>query len=375
MIAMRNPLKRIAATCVDAGLRLLPAAPPARPLQSPRVLVIRCDHIGDAVMATSVLGPLRRTLAPSRLDVLAGPWGAEIFRAHPDVDEVLEYATPWWLRARGFGVGAWLRAWAALPGAIRTVRARKYDCVIDLRGDLRQIAFFVATSGASERVSSDRTGGRRLLTRASAYVPGRHEVDQDADVVATLGVAGPFEPALAASADAAPLPDALRHADYVVFALAGTEENRSWPAEHASAVAAHLWDAHGLRTAIVGGASDRARADAVARGTEAPVVSLCGETTIPQLLATLAGARAAVVVDSGPMHAAAALAVPTVALFGPGDPRECAPRGAHATVLGDAPCGCVHPRCEYTSGPGRCMRALSPASVIEAITPLLQAAR
>src|ERR1700727_64496 len=67
----------------------------------PRVLLVRCDHIGDAVMATAVLRPLREALDPERLDVLAAPWSASVFEGNPAVDGVITYAAPWWLAARG----------------------------------------------------------------------------------------------------------------------------------------------------------------------------------------------------------------------------------------------------------------------------------
>jgi ADP-heptose:LPS heptosyltransferase len=68
------------------------------------VLVVRCDHIGDAVMATAVLRPLREALRPATLDVLAA-LGRQGVEGHPAVDHVLTYATPWWsaVRARRRG--------------------------------------------------------------------------------------------------------------------------------------------------------------------------------------------------------------------------------------------------------------------------------
>jgi hypothetical protein len=106
MIPMRSRGKRAAALAVDATLGVL--APmltrgptPAVVPPSPRVLVIRCDHIGDAVMATAVLRPLRDSLRPATLDVLAGPWAASVFEGHPAVDRVLRYAAPWWAARSG----------------------------------------------------------------------------------------------------------------------------------------------------------------------------------------------------------------------------------------------------------------------------------
>src|SRR5258708_39005219 len=100
MIQMRSRWKRIVAIGVDTILEMLApiltnrsqsAGVPA----SPRVLVIRCDHIGDAAMATAVLGPLRDALQPATLDVLASPWASAVFEGHAKVDRVLSFGTPW----------------------------------------------------------------------------------------------------------------------------------------------------------------------------------------------------------------------------------------------------------------------------------------
>ncbi|HKC42117.1 MAG TPA: hypothetical protein VKC15_21420, partial [Gemmatimonadales bacterium] len=99
-------------------------------------------------MATAVLGPLRRHLQPERLDVLAGPWAAAVFRTHPAVDEVIEYAAPWWCAARGMPRRARMEGWSRLPRIVWTLRSRHYDIAIDLRGDLRHILFFLALGNA-----------------------------------------------------------------------------------------------------------------------------------------------------------------------------------------------------------------------------------
>src|SRR5258705_8557472 len=99
MIEMRSRWKRRLAMAADrllalsAPLLVSRIAPPRLP-SHPRILLIRCDHIGDAVMATAVLGPLRRHLQPERLYVLAGPCAAAVFRTHPAVDEGIQYAAP-----------------------------------------------------------------------------------------------------------------------------------------------------------------------------------------------------------------------------------------------------------------------------------------
>src|SRR5690242_2902510 len=121
MIPMKSRRKRAAAMAIDGLLRVLAplllrtfassAIPP-----NPRVLLIRCDHLGDAAMATAALEPLRLSLNPSRIDVLAAPWAAPLFQSLPAVEDVIVVATPWWLAARGASLRSQLEAWLSLPG-------------------------------------------------------------------------------------------------------------------------------------------------------------------------------------------------------------------------------------------------------------------
>lgn len=387
MIAMRRPGKRAAALVADAVVSALAPLLARRSRgeipSAPRVLVIRCDHIGDAVMATSVLRPLREALRPATIDVLAGPWAAPLFERDPAVDEVLTYATPWWSAARGARLADRLRQWGALPSIIRRIRAGRYDVGIDLRGDLRQITFFLALGGIPIRVSSDRTGGRRLLTHVRPYAPAAHEVERDFTLLECLGITGTPRPELPAPDEPDELSAALRaalfrtagHRRYAVFALQASEPNRAWPASHAATLASRLYRELGVTSVIVGGADDVAfgRQIGFLARPATPVLDLTGKTSLSETLAIMRGASVTVAVDSGPMHLAAAAGSPVVALFGPGDPRACRPWSSTARVLTTgAPCGCAGGQCDAVTGPGRCMRDLSPSTVLDAVRDLLR---
>jgi ADP-heptose:LPS heptosyltransferase len=372
VIRMRSRPKRIAALAVERTLsivapvvvsRIAPAIP-----RAPRVLLIRCDHIGDAVMATAVLEPLRDALAPSRLDVLVGPWAAPLFEHHPAIDHLHVYATPWWSAARG---APQLAAWRALPEIIGAIRDARYDVGIDLRGDLRQIVFFLGLGGMPIRVSTDRTGGRSWLTHCWPYDATLHEVRKNAAIAALLGASG--EPRLNVPAGPPP-PIASDGRGMIVMSLRGTEPNRAWPVDHAARVAEEARAQLELATVIVGGPAERPFAEAIVAASRVPVLDLTGRTTLSETVAVFRQAKAAVTVDSGPMHLAAASGCPVVALFGPGDPRECGPWSSGARVLGRAPCGCVHPRCDYGDGPGRCMTAIEVDAVIDALTHIVHRA-
>ena len=382
MIEMRSAWKRRAAIAVDAVLAIA-ARPFVRSIgrslpEHPRVLVIRGDHIGDAVMATAVLQPLRAALAPDRLDVLVGPWAAPALRAHPLVDDLVVAALPWWSAARGASVREQIRDWLRLSALIFRLRRTRYDVAVDLRGDLRQIFLLMCIPGIPERVGTDRTGGRRLLTRCWPYRSGLHVVEQNMAIVGLLGATGHGVLDVPAAV-APPLP--LRKGiaaelpnGYVALALRGNEPNRSWPVGHAAALAVEIHRRYGLGCLYLGGPADREFGDQVAATASAPVFNAAGKTSLAESVALLAAAHAAVMVDSGPMHLAAASGVRTIGLFGPGDPRECAPWSPLGRVVTTgAPCGCIHPVCDYVSaGPGRCMLSLTPTMVLRQLDDLLR---
>jgi len=381
---MRSRTKRVAALAADAIASALAPLLVRRNRSadipaSSRVLLIRCDHLGDAAMATSVLRPLRDALRPSVLDVLAGPWAIPIFEGHPAVDRVIPFAAPWWCAARGASATARFSNWLNLPRVVREVRSRKYDVAIDLRGDLRQIVLFLGLGGAPVRVSSDRTGGRSLLTHAWTHDASKHEVEKDFAIASLLGVVGTPRldvppPSVGAKRMSALVSDEATSRGYVVLALHGSEPNRSWPAANAAALADRLFNEFGFVSVCLGAAADARAGDDVATLANSPVTNLAGRTTITEALSVLQRAAVTVAVDSGPMHLAAAVGCPVVALFGPGDPRESGPWSTSARVVSEgAPCGCLNRRCDFVEGPGHCMRAIDTETVIDAVRAVLSA--
>ena len=328
-------------------------------------------------MATAVIGPIRRALNASQLDVLAAPWAAPMFEAHPSVDEVISVATPWWLATRGASLRARIGAWRSLPQIIRQIRNSRYDVGVDLRGDLRQIVFFLVLGGCQQRVSSDRTGGAPLLTRVVEYVDELHEVAKNLAVARLLGVDEdvvldpPRLPEIPRSIEEE-VESVAGERGYVTLSIRGTGRSRNWPVQNAARfvdAAAEL----GIGTVYVGGDEDRLIADGVAEASSVPMAVLAGKQSLMESLAVIAGATAAVAVDSGPMHLAALVGTPVVGLFGPSDPTKFHPWTRRSDVLSiGAPCDCVQPNCDFTTdGPGACMTGLEPRAVLDAVVKLI----
>jgi heptosyltransferase-2 len=160
-------------------------------------------------------------------------------------------------------------------------------------------------------------------------------------------------------------------------------ESRRWPAGRFSALAQRL-SSEGHRVLVLGGPGEEGLTEAVATAGAAcgQCEDLGGRTDLAGLANVLAGCDAVVTNDTGPMHLAAALGTPVVALEGPADVRQTRPLGPRVRLVGrfDLPCvPCVRNRCPR-SGSGtvlaeaekECMWLISVDEVEQAVRELLE---
>ena len=139
---------------------------------------------------------------------------------------------------------------------------------------------------------------------------------------------------------------------------------KRWLPERYAAVADMVARRWGARVALVGGPKERHLADTIAEGMQAPARVLAGQTTLGELVGVLSRLHLFLTNDSGPMHLAAALSVPTVAVFGPTDARETGPYSSKARVVRE-PVDCSP--CLYRDCPidHRCMERVSSERVYD----------
>jgi heptosyltransferase-2 len=153
-----------------------------------------------------------------------------------------------------------------------------------------------------------------------------------------LGVAVADEPATAlscpadwAARGAALLGEGLPCVGINAGAAYGTAKR--WLPDRFAAAADLLAKQQGLRPVLLGGPAERGLAEQIAASMTTPARVLCGETTLPELVGVLSRLGLLLTNDSGPMHVAAALGVPVLAVFGPTDWRETAPVGPRARLV------------------------------------------
>lgn len=356
-------------------------------LEVRRILLVKPSSLGDVIHALPTAGALRRRFPGARLAWLVEEGSADIVRAAPAVDEVVVSGRPRWLRALRAGCGAG-EALGEFRALLRALRATHYDLVIDLQG-LFKSAVFVAATGAPLRVglSNAREGSRHACTHVVEAPPDEHAVERYLRVAWALGAAdGPREFPLVVPLEAdrevdgilAAVPTAPAgppHAPLAVLHPAARWPTKHWTPAGFAAVGDALVDAVGAAVALSGAAADADMVEAVRARMRRPAANLAGRTSLPVLAALLRRACVMVTVDSGPMHLAAALGTPLVALFGPTAASRTGPYGAgpRRVLREPLPCApCLARRCRVPDE-RLCMRGLDPQRVAAEAVALARA--
>jgi lipopolysaccharide heptosyltransferase I len=341
------------------------------------MLLVKPSALGDVVHALPVAATLKRRYPNVALDWLVEEETADIVRGHPAVAEVVVSGRRRWLRQlrEPTKVGRTLRE---IRRFAADLRGRRYDGVLDLQGLLKSALYVLATR-APIRVgfAEGREGAPWVLThRVVAPAQPVHAVERYLALAAAVDATEPireFHIALApedrAMANsllaAAPRPRVVLHP-------AARWRTKRWAVERWRDLAASL-QAEGIAVILTGGREDTALAAAIAAGLTPAPLSLAGSVSLKVLAAILDEVELMITVDSGPMHMAAAMGTPVVALFGPTDPLRTGPLGPGMILRRSLPCSpCLQRRCQIADT-YRCMRDLGVAEIREAARSLLQA--
>jgi heptosyltransferase-2 len=293
-----------------------------------RVLVRAPNWVGDVVLSLPALRDVRRAFPAARLEVLARPWVGGLYAAVSEVDAIVE--------SRGTLADA------------EAIRGR-YDLGLLLPNSFAS-AFTLWRAGVPERWGYATDARGALLTRScgvSASVGGQSQVYYYRAMLEALGlpVSGPPDASLVCpeawgERGRALLGDPGPWIGINAGAAFGTAKR--WPPERFAAAASLVARRSGARVAIVGSAAERPLAEQIAAQLGATARVLCGETTLAELVGVLRELRLLLTNDSGPMHLAAALGTPLVAVFGSTDWTETAPFSERARIVREetecAPC-------------------------------------
>lgn len=335
----------------------LPSAPVNMFSTLRRILLIRPGGIGDAVLLASTINSIKNYYQVLHITILAEQRNAGVYSLIPGVEEVLCYD-----RSQEF---------------IKILRG-SYDVVIDTEQWYRLSAVVARLVHAPIKIGFDTNERRRMFTHSIRYDISAYEPDNFLALLKPLGVncqqdVGTYSltvPSQSVST-ASQLLLPLRSDSFVAIFPGASILERRWDVDRFRRVA-ELLSAFGIKTVVVGGKEDRQQGELIAGGGLG--LNLAGLTSLAETAAVIQKSSLLVSGDSGVLHIAVGLGVPTVSLFGPGRAKKWAPHGDHHIVINKGlPCSpCTTfgntPPCPRDT---RCMRDITVDEVVNAVTMLL----
>lgn len=368
-----------------------------------RILIIKPSALGDVIHTLPLLKILRMRYPEARISWLINRELQGLLEGHPDLDRIFPFDRKAW-----GGAGRLSRTLRELFALIRQIRQARFDLALDVQGLFRS-GLIAYLSGAPCRLgfANARELSPLFYTLKASVPPGEiHAVERYLYLLSPLGIelkGGGGRDGLLQLDFTVPvsLADRLyvrgllggenrerlrsgvregeagssrpRKADrrspgspLILMSPGARWESKRWPSERFAQLADGLIERDRATVALIGSPSERPLAEVIrAQMRETPLL-LAGQTSLKQLAALMEEAGLLVTNDSGPMHLAAAMGTPVVALFGPTSPLRTGPYGAgHRVLQKKLPCvPCFKRRCPEDH---RCLRSLEVAEVLEQI--------
>jgi len=350
-----------------------------------RVVLIRPDHLGDLLFLRPALKRIREQLPDMRLTLMVGPWSKSIVDRDNNVDEIVPFPFPGFTRVKSDNP---VEPYRLLFEAASQIREHRPAAVVILRDDHWWGALAAHQSGAPVIVGSDHPAVRGTLTDHIS-VDGMHAVSRNSAILgATAQRLGSGIELPPANFENAPLRWDIQETDrqrarqilakngvtgrFVVIHPGTGARVKLWPAERWAHVAERINDA-GYAVVLTGSESELPLLRHIASFARS-VHSLGGQTTIHELAAVFEQSVTVIGVDSGPLHLAVAVGVPTIHLYGPSDVATYGPWGdplQHRIVkvaMTCPDCGNLDPSRPEGSG---CMLAIGKDQVADAFCRLV----
>ena len=330
-----------------------------------KILIRGPNWVGDAVLAIPALKAIRERFPAAEITLLVRPWVAGLFSAAPYVDKVWSENKP-----------TTLKSWVSI---MRDIRGRRFDMALLLPNSFES-ALMMFLGGVRQRIGYAADGRRWMLTDpVTKACERRHQIHYYLDLAKALS-AVTDRPSISIEATSSERQSARQllaterisreTAFLVLNPGAAYGSAKRWHQERFANVADNLARELDLQVAIIGSGAERPIADQISAVMKSQTAVLNGKTSLETLIGVLAESSLMVTNDSGPMHIAAALGIPTVAIFGPTDEINTGPYGPRTRVVKHAvECSpCLLRDCPIDH---RCMNAVTVDEVCRAAKELV----
>lgn len=333
-----------------------------------KILIRGTNWIGDAVMTLPAVDSIRATWPKAHIAMLVKPWVADVYRIFSPLDEIILYEKKFDHPAGVFSLA-------------RMLREKKFDAAILLQNAI-EAAIIALSAGIPIRAGYDSDARGLLLThriRRTKEIRKVHQVDYYLEMVKALGcLPVAREMHMETRLNILDARNVLvkygLSTDQPIIGIApGATYGaaKKWFPERFAEVAETLGKKFSARIIIMGGKGDAEAAREVQKSASTDIMNLAGKTNMHDAIYLISQCCLFISNDSGLMHVAGALNIPTVAVFGSTNPVTTAPAGEKSVIVRhDVSCSpCLKKTCPSDF---RCMRLVSVEDVLRAAQNLLE---
>lgn len=335
-----------------------------------KILIIKLSSIGDVVHTLPALYALRNAYPYAKIDWLVEEEPSNILIGHPLLNDVFV------IKKKG-----WLKDLKRTYAVAKKIRALNYDIILDFQG-LFKSGIWVFLSNGKRRIGFDKSREMSYLflnERLPPYNPDKHAVERYLDLVKHLGIkCDSINPPIPITekekkkvSGLLKTGGILEGTPFIVVNPLARWETKLWGAKKIAGLCNEMVDSFSCRVVVVGAFSEKDNKEFFSL-TNNRVVDLTGKTTLKELAHLMSLSSVVITVDSGPMHIAAAMGVPVVAIFGPTAPWRTGPYGSiHTIIRKDLPCSpCFSRICKDKDN--ICMKEIEVRDVLSAVEAQLK---
>ncbi len=346
-----------------------------------KILVIKPSSLGDVIHALPFLKAVKDTFPKAQIDWVISKNLKGILEDNPLINELIIFNKDAWKNVKNLP-----KALSDISSLRKTLKSKRYDIVVDLQGLLRSGLIAYSTPANLKIGFEDaREGSRYFYDKRISANKSLHAVDKCLEIAQEIG-------AKVRKADfplhiTQTIKDKTKKLlgdidEYVVIVPSARWLTKRWPSENFASLIRKI----SIPCVITGSKGDKEIAQKIMEDRtqttkiknknlegKNKIIDLCGKTDLKELTALIAGAKAVVSNDTGPLHIAAALDIPAIAIFGPTDPLKTGPYGWQTNknlkvLKADVPCSpCRRKKCaEFI-----CMRQVKVKTVFDALKEYL----
>ena len=333
------------------------------------ILIVNLSAIGEIIHSLPSLIELRRLYPEAHITWVVEEAAADLIKNHPLLDVVLISRRKSWIK--DFQNGKVKRPLKEISSFIKTLRQRHYDLVIDFHG-LFKSSIIVVLSGAKRKLgynSLQELSGLFLNEKIPEDM-NKHAVDRYLDFPRYLGAKTenarfflPFNKQEEEKSQILLHKYNLEEKKFIAINPVALWETKLWSNEKFARLADLINNEMQVKVVFTG--SEKKSIEKIISLMTTESINLGGETTLLDLAYIYKKARLVITTDSGPMHLAAAVKAPIIALFGPTDPARTGPYGSgHSIVRTEIVCSpCFLKKCPTK----KCMEDISTEQVFAAV--------